>query len=608
MGDGRSAPLWGTLGPSASGRGTRFGACHGVERRQRVRMPFPSGRGILVSGPNWATNVGALFLVAWPRNSSETQPMASSSFDVAVVGGGHNGLVCAAYLARAGLSVVVLEKNAIVGGAAVTEEFHPGFRNSVASYTVSLLNPKVIHDLGLHRFGLRIVERPAANFWPVDASRGLLMPYGLANRQRAIAAFSERDAERLPAYDAALERAAGVLRDLVLRTPPNAGGGILELIRNAGLGRRLFGLSLDDQRTLHDLFTKSAADYLAGWFESDVVRATFAFDGIVGAYASPWTPGTAYVLLHHCFGEVNGKTGVWGHALGGMGAISDAIAASARAAGAVIRTGTSVTRIDVVNGRATGLILADGERLEARAIAANVGPKLLFRDLVPEAAVDPETRRRFLAIKTGSGTFRMNVALTELPDFTCRPGTHAQDHHGSGIIFGASIDDLDRAYLDARLEGWSRRPIVEMLIPSTLDPALAPVGQHVASLFVQHVAPQLPKGRSWSDPPEKERFADLVIDRVTEHAPNFKAAVIARQILSPLDLERRFGLIDGDIFHAQLGLDQLFAARPVLGHANYRMPVPGLYLCGSVAHPGGGVTGVPGHNAAREIVRDLKQR
>ncbi len=530
--------------------------------------------------------------------------MTDTQYDVAIIGGGHNGLTCAAYLAKGGLSVVVLEKNDVVGGAAVTEEFHPGYRNSVAAYTVSLLNPKVIADLELARHGLKILERPAANFWPVDARRGLLMPYGLANRQQAIAAFSTRDAERLPAYDAALDRAANVLRDLVLRTPPNAGGGIVEMIKAAGIGRRLLGLSIEDQRLLVDLFTKSAADYLAQWFESEVVQGAFGFDGIVGAYASPFTPGTAYVLLHHCFGEVNGKPGVWGHAVGGMGAITQAMAAAARAHGVAIRTGVQVTKVTTADGRVSGILLASGEVVRARAVAANVPPKLLFRDLVPDADVSGDLRARFTGMKTGSGTFRMNVALSELPDFLCRPGKEQQPHHGSGIVIGPTIGYLERAYLDARLHGWSQQPVVEMLIPSTLDPALAPPGHHVASLFVQHVAPHLPDGRSWDD--AKEAFADVVIDTVTAHAPNFKASVIARQILSPLDIERRFGMVDGDIFHGQLSLDQLFSMRPVLGYANYRMPIPGLYLCGSGAHPGGGVTGAPGHNAAREIIADLK--
>ncbi len=531
--------------------------------------------------------------------------MSEQGQDVAIIGGGHNGLVCAAYLARAGKRVVVLERNAKIGGAAITEEFFPSFRNSVASYTVSLLNPKIIADLALAVHGLRIVERPVANFWPVDAGRYLLMPYGLANRQAAIRAFSARDAERLAEYDADLERAAAILRDLVLRTPPNAGEGIAGMLRHAGLARELYGLSLEDQRLLVDLFTKSAAEFLERYFENDVVKAAFAFDGIVGAYASPTTPGTAYVLLHHCFGEVNGKPGVWGHALGGMGAISDAIAASARASGAVIRTETPVAQVLAHKGRVRGVRLCNGEEIQARTIAANVGAKLLFRDLIPDGTVEPELSRRFREIRTGSGTFRMNVALSELPSFTCRPGTVAQDHHGSGIIIGASLGYLERAYLDARLHGWSQAPVVEMLIPSTLDPSLAPEGRHVASLFVQHVAPRLPEGRNWADETEKQRFADLVIETINAHAPNFKKSVLGRQVLSPLDLERRFGLIDGDIFHGQLGLDQLFATRPVLGHANYRMPLQGLYLCGSSAHPGGGVTGVPGHNAAREILVDL---
>jgi phytoene dehydrogenase-like protein len=541
--------------------------------------------------------------IALGHATGEKGGMSKTEFDVAIIGGGHNGLVCAAYLARAGKRVIVLEKNAEVGGAAVTETFHPGFRNSVASYTVSLLSPLVIRDLELARHGLKILERPAANFWPIDDHRCLLMPYGLAARQRAIAAFSARDAERLPAYDTALDKAAGFLRDLMLQTPPNVGGGVRDLVLNAGLAWRTWGLGLDDKRLLFDLFTKSAADFLDQWFESDVVKGAFAFDGIVGAYASPYTAGTAYVLLHHCFGEVNGKAGVWGHAVGGMGAITQAMAASAREKGVVVRTNTPVASVLVQDGKAQGVVLASGERIIASCVAANVGAKLLFRDLVPGDAVDPEIAARFKRIKTGSGTFRMNVALSELPDFTCKPGREPQAHHGSGIVIGPTMAYMDQAYLDARVNGWSRAPVVEMLIPSTLDPALAPPGQHVASLFVQHVAPVLPDGRSWDA--AKAEFADVVIETVTRHAPNFRRSVLTSQVLSPLDLERRFGLVDGDIFHAQLGLDQLFSARPVLGFASYRMPVEGLYLCGSGAHPGGGVTGLPGRNAAREILKDL---
>ncbi|HVX36210.1 MAG TPA: NAD(P)/FAD-dependent oxidoreductase [Hyphomicrobium sp.] len=533
--------------------------------------------------------------------------MVPTSFDVAIIGAGHNGLTAAAYLARAGLSVIVVERNSVVGGAAITEEFAPGFSNSVASYTVSLLNPGVIADLDLYRHGLEIIERPAANFWPVDDKRSLLVPYDPAARRDAFAVFSAKDAARLEAYDNELNRAVVVLRDLITRTPPNAGGGIVELIKAGKVGRRILNLSTADQRLLLELFTASAADFLDRRFENETVKAAFAFDGIVGSYAAPSTPGTAYVLLHHCFGEVNGKIGRWGHAKGGMGAITQAMARSAESRGAIIRTSAPVERVLIENERATGIVLKSGEVIKARGVAANAGPKLLFRDLVAKTDVDSETRQQFLAIKTGSGSFRMNVALAELPDFICRPGKEIRPHHCSGIVIGPTMDYLERAYLDARSFGWSREPVVEMMISSTLDSSLAPPGKHVASLFVQHVAPHLPDGRSWSNTHEKEDFADLVVETVSRHAPNFKSAVLARQILSPLDLEQRFGLVDGDIFHGQLGLGQLFSARPVLGYGNYRMPLKGLYLCGSGAHPGGGVTGVPGMNAAREIAKDLKR-
>jgi phytoene dehydrogenase-like protein len=282
------------------------------------------------------------------------------------------------------------------------------------------------------------------------------------------------------------------------------------------------------------------------------------------------------------------------------------MARAAEARGAVIRTSTEIASVIVQDGKATGVRLQSGEDIAARAVAANVAPKLLFRDLLRDAAVEPDMRRRFTGLKSGSGVFRMNVALSELPDFTCRPGKTRQDHHGSGIVIGPTVDYLERAYLDARAHSWSKQPVIEMLIPSTLDPTLAPAGRHVASLFVQYVAPRLPAGRSWDD--AKDEFADLVMDTVTAHAPNFKASVIARQTLSPLDLERRFGLVDGDIFHGQMTLDQLFSARPVLGYAGYLMPVANLYLCGSGAHPGGGVTGLPGRNAAFGIIRDLRRR
>jgi phytoene dehydrogenase-like protein len=534
-------------------------------------------------------------------------PNSPETVDVVVVGAGHNGLTCAAYLGRAGLRVKVVERRDIVGGAAVTEEFHPGFRNSVASYTVSLLNPKVIRDLDLRGHGLTIVERRASNFLPTLGATSLLT--GPGRTQAEIARLSRTDAERYDAFGREIDAVADVLRGLVLRQPPNvvegwSRRGLAELGRAAVLGRDLGRLAMAERRALLDLFTRSAADYLDGWFEADLVKALFGFDAIVGNYASPYTPGTAYVLLHHAFGEVNGRKGVWGHAMGGMGAITQAMAAAARSVGVEIETGAPVREVLVERGRAAGIVLEDGRAIRARAVAANVNPKLLYTRLIDPAALPEEVLAHMRRWRCGSGTFRMNVALAELPSFTCRPGHALADHHTAGIIIAPSLDYMDRAYLDARRHGWSREPIVEMLIPSTLDDSLAPSGRHVASLFCQHVAPELPDGRSWDD--HRDEVADLMIDTVDRYAPGFRSSVIARQVLSPLDLERTFGLVGGDIFHGALSLDQLFSARPMLGYADYRGAVPGLYLCGAGTHPGGGVTGAPGHNAAAIIVKDLK--
>lgn len=534
-------------------------------------------------------------------------PPPAETVDVAVIGSGHNGLVCAYYLARTGLRVGVYERREVVGGAAVTEEFHPGFRNSVASYTVSLLNPKVIRDMDLAGHGLRVVERPLGNFLPLGEAGYLLA--GEGRTQAEVARFSAADAERLPAYTARLERAAGVLRDLLLETPPTPKRGLAgwgEAWRLLRQGAALRHLDTVAQRDLHALFTRSAGELLDDWFDSDPIKALLGFDAVVGNYASPYTPGSAYVQLHHVFGEVNGKPGVWGHAIGGMGAITQAMAKAARQAGATIATGDGVREVLTEGGRATGLVLASGKQVRARAVAANVNPKLLFGDLIDPAALDADFLLRMRSYRCGSATFRMNVALLELPDFTCRPsGGQAMEHHGAGIVIAPSLDYMDRAYLDARRDGWSANPVIEMLIPSTLDDSLAPAGCHVASLFCQHFAPTLPDGRNWDA--ERERVADHILATIDRFAPNFSRSVVGRQILSPLDLERTFGLIGGDIFHGALGLDQMFSARPVLGHGDYRMPLAGLYLCGSGAHPGGGVTGVPGHNAAREILRDWKR-
>ena len=532
-------------------------------------------------------------------------PQIADKYDVVIVGGGHNGLTCACYLARAGLSVRVLERRSIVGGSVVTEEFHPGFRNSSASYTVSLLSPKVIADLNLARHGLKIVERPISNFLPLSAQAGAYLKVGggLAATQAQVARYSKRDAERLPAYYAMLEEAAQVLRGLSLETPPNIGGGLAEILPALKVMKGVRKLSLPAKRNLLALFAKSAGDLLDAWFESAPLKAAFGFDAVVGNFASPYAPGSAYVLLHHVFGEVNGKPGQWGHAIGGMGAISEAMAAEARLRGVTIDCDAEVAKLMVRDGRATGVVLRDGREIAGRAVAANVNPKLLFLDLVEPQHVEPDFLERMKNYRCASATLRMNVALSELPQFACLPT--AGTHHQSGIIMAPSLAYMERAWFDARSGDMAEQPIVEMLIPSTVDDTLAPKGSHVASLFCQHFNPVLPEGKSWDD--LREAAADRVIDCVSGFAPSFRASVLARMTLTPLDLERRFGLSGGDIFHGALSLDQLFSARPVLGNANYRMPLAGLYLCGSGAHPGGGVTGLPGHNAAREIVRDFRR-
>jgi phytoene dehydrogenase-like protein len=531
--------------------------------------------------------------------------MRMSNYDAIIIGAGHNGLTCAAYLAMNGMRVKVVERRKVVGGAAVTEEFHPGFRNSVAAYTVSLLNPKVIADLQLHQRGLRVVERKAQNFLP--APDGAFLLTGEGRTQPSIARLSARDAARFDAFARDLEAIADVLRAFVLRAPPNLVegfglGAVRETANVLASANLLRGLSLAHKRVLLDLFTRSAGDMLDDAFENDLVKALFGFDAIVGNYASPYAAGSAYVMLHHAFGEVNGRKGAWGHAVGGMGAITQAMADAARAHGADIETNAGVREIIVERDRAVGVVLDTGATLRAPVIASNVNPTLLYTHLVPPDALPPDFLDRIRTWRNGSGTLRMNVALSALPSFTALPG--AGDHLTAGIIIAPSLSYMDRAWLDARERGWSRAPVVELLIPSTLDDSLAPPGAHVASLFCQHVAPRLPDGSSWDQ--HRDEVADLMIATVDRYAPGFRQSVVARQILTPLDLERDFGLTGGDIFHGALTLNQLFSARPMLGHADYRGPLGGLYHCGAGAHPGGGVTGAPGHNAAQAILRDRR--
>ncbi|HZL01214.1 MAG TPA: NAD(P)/FAD-dependent oxidoreductase [Caulobacteraceae bacterium] len=525
------------------------------------------------------------------------------AYDALIVGGGHNGLTCAFYLARAGHRVRVLERRGVVGGAAITEEFHPGFRNSVASYAVSLLNPKVIADMALARHGLRIVLRPLSYFAPADETRYLILDRDPARTHREVSRWSIRDADRLEAFHARLDGVVDLLRSTLLKTPFNASARPRDLITAMGLANQVRKMGLQGQGDLLDLFGKSAGDLLDSWFETDILKGVLGFDAVVGAYVSPYTPGSAYVLLHHVFGEVNGIKGAWGHAIGGMGSITQAMAAACLEAGVEISTDAPVREIAIAGGKSVGVVLESGEDIAARAVVSNLNPKLLFGTLVGPEHLAPAFKDRMEAWRCASGTFRMNVALSELPNFTCLPSDGRAEHHGASILITPSLGYLDRAYMDARTLGWARAPAIEMHIPSVIDDSLAPAGRHVASLFCQQFAPTLPDAANWDD--HREAAADLIVETVTRYAPNFKSSILGRMILSPLDLERKLALTGGDIFHGALTLDQLYSARPALGHADYRSPVRGLYMCGSGTHPGGGVTGCPGHNAAHEILRDL---
>lgn len=570
----------------------------------------------------------ARFLQGKNHVPAEASITTGESFDVAVIGGGHNGLVCAYCLARAGKKVCVLERREIVGGAAITEEFHPGFRNSVASYAVSLLSPEIIREMDLARHGLKIIIRPMAYFAPAPDGRHLLLSRDADENRAALARFSTKDAARYDAYHERLDALVDLLRKMLGKTPPNVGGGVRDILTAAGLANDMRKLGLEGQRDLVDFFGKSAGEILDQWFESDILKGVLGFDAITGFYGSPYTPGSAYVLLHHVFGEANGVKGAWGHAIGGMGAITQAMAAACREAGVDIRVSSPVREIILKTGHAAGVVLADGTKIPARAVASNIHPQLLFGGLVPNDALPGEFIERLKGWRSGSGVFRMNVALAELPNFTALPSTGVARHHSASILISPSLDYIDTAYTDARRYGWSRAPAIEMHIPSVYDETLAPKGAHVANLFCQYFAPTLrdarsphpeergarPEGQGERRPQAeghsgwdaaRDAAAETIIDTITAYAPNFRSSIVGRMALSPLDLERKLALVGGDIFHGQLGVDQLFSARPMLGHADYRSPIEGLFMCGSSTHPGGGVTGWPGRNAAREILRDF---
>jgi phytoene dehydrogenase-like protein len=526
-----------------------------------------------------------------------------SPHDVAIIGAGHNGLVTAAYLARAGLRVIVLEAQDRVGGASVTEEPWSGFKVSTAAYVVSLFRPEIVRDLELGRHGYRLLRRDPSSFTPLPDGRHLLMGPDPDLNRREVARFSRRDADRLPEYEAMLDRIARAIEPTLLETPPSLSRRPRDLWRLARMGWRFLRLGADAPRAV-EILTGAARSILDRWFESDVLKATLATDSVIGAMASPSTPGTAYVLFHHVMGEVDGARGVWGYVQGGIGALPEALAAAARAHGAEIRTGARVARIRVRSDGAAGVVLEDGTEITARRIASSADATVTLLGLVGEEHLAPELAAAVRAIDYGSASMKINLALSALPEFTALPGAPGPQHRGT-IHIAPSLDYIEAAYDDARRGEASAAPVLECTIPSAVDPSLAPPGKHVMQLFVQY-APYRLRAGSWDE--LKEPFADRCLALLERYAPGVTRSVIARQTLSPLDLERRFGLTGGNIFQGAMTPGQLFFLRPLAGYADYRTPIPRLYLCGAATHPGGGIMGACGYNAAREILRDVRRR
>jgi phytoene dehydrogenase-like protein len=519
------------------------------------------------------------------------------TYDVAIIGGGHNGLTAAAYLARAGRRVVVLERRHLVGGAAVTEEVFPGFHFSVCSYVVSLLRPEIIRELDLRRHGLELLPLDGT-FTPLPDGDYLWRTDDHHATRRELARHSPRDAARYDDYNAAMARIAQFVKPLLALTPPDLRApGLRGLLALAGIARRFRALPREDQSRLIQLSSMSAVDFLEQWFDTDPLIATMAASGIIGTNLGVRSPGTAYVLLHHYMGEIDGVFRSWGLARGGTGAVSNAIASAAREAGAAIRTNATVASIRVRHGRADGVILQDGEEIDATVVASSADPRVTFlqlleRDVLPEDFVEAIRRYKFRGASA-----KVNLALDGLPNFTALPGTGG--HLRGAISISPSVDYMERAYDVAKYGRFSPRPYMDIVIPSLTDPTVAPTGKHVMSCFVQYAPYHLAEG-TWDE--QREAFGDAVIDTLAEYAPNVRDIVLHRQVVTPLDLEREWSLSEGNIFQGELSFDQLFFMRPVPGWAQYRTPVNNLFLCGAATHPGGGIMGAPGRNAARVIL------
>ncbi|HZU28028.1 MAG TPA: NAD(P)/FAD-dependent oxidoreductase [Bryobacteraceae bacterium] len=524
-------------------------------------------------------------------------------FDVIIIGGGHNGLVCAAYLARGGKKILVLERRELLGGCAVTEEVWPGYRISTAAYLTSLLQERIIRELDLPRYGYVVDAKDPSFFSAFPDDRYLFFWQDATRTLEEIAKFSRRDAERFTEYENYLERLSAAVESLLLTTPPefppHGVGDFLDYLKLAARHRKL---KAADIAGLVKIFTMSASDFLDEWFESEQLKVTLATDAVIGANGGPRSAGTAYILLHHVMGKVAGHRGLWGFVRGGMGAVSNAIADAARAAGAHIRTNAPVDSIRLEGGRARGVVLAGGEEIDADIVASNVDPKTTFLRLIEPGALEQIDRaftERIRRYRSEGTSCKINLALRALPSFRALPGAPGPQHRATMHIC-PSVEYVERAWDDAKYGRPSRNPLLELTVPTMYDPSLAPPDRHVMGIFLQY-APYTLKDGTWDE--LREPFAMRVFELIEEYAPGFRELIEHYQILTPPDLERRFGIHGGNIFHGEMSLDQMFVMRPVPGAARYKTPVRGLYLCGSGAHPGGGVMGAPGYNAAREILR-----